>query len=168
MYDFNRNVLNLNVTYQNDKIHDTTFNATIQILKHIYDWKIDFMFYLAVDDSGRYSKELFRTQINVTKVLLDFRDNILLAPLVKGFIDAFDKDFELKFPLKPRNYTVKNYTVSMPLHMFPPIPVRFMAEVKHWMRLSPAKRIKKMEFAVNLTFYGKLSFEKMSVHISKI
>lgn len=150
----------MNLTIKNDYVHDTVFGASIQLLKPIYDWKIEFAIFLVDDDSEKYSRQLFRSQINVTKLLQGMRGNIIMAGIIKDFLNAFEGDIELKFPFKSRNYTLKSFTLPVPVNLFPPIPLRLVAEVKHWVRVAKGKGVKKMELIFNTTAYAKMNMKK--------
>lgn len=139
----------------NDGVHDTSFNSLILLNKNVYDWKVDFAILLADDDSDTYAREFFRTSINVSKVLQGYRGNFLVAPIVNSMLKALEIDFELKFPFRARKYCINNFTT--PGNLFPPMPLKFMVEFKHWARIARSKKTRKMEYSSTFNAYGRLN-----------
>lgn len=143
----------------NDGIHDSLLSGTVELRKDIYDLKSEFVLFLFEEKTNSYNREFFRTSINFTRVFNGFRGNYLLAPIIDSIIKTFDKDLELKFPIKKRSYMFENLTI--PGKFLPPGSIRFKVEMKQWMKTTPRMN-RKMDFASLFKVYGKLNWKIQS------
>lgn len=96
-------LVELNITFFNDGVHDTIINATMTTFVETYD--LISTITVRVPDSpsdNAYSYQFLRTSSSTEKFLNGNQGNFLSAIILKEIIKHLD--FELKFPMKPVSF----------------------------------------------------------------
>lgn len=129
-----------------NEMSSSKLNVTLQLLKEISDVRFDVIFKIPESaDDTKYTRQLFRTSINVTRLLQGVVGNSLIKYFINQLI--LNLDFQLKFPLKPGIYRMINYNYKG--EYLPPITTRLYYEVRMMGRFTNVKSL------TNLGKFGK-------------
>lgn len=132
-------------------------NVTLNLLQVISDVRFDVLFKIPESsDDTKYSRQLFRTSINITRLIQGVVGNSLIKYFMNQLI--LNLDFQLKFPLKPGIYRVINYNYKG--EYLPPITTRMYYEVKMMGRFRNVKSLTNLgKFSLCTAFkaYAKLN-----------
>lgn len=88
----------VNISFFNDGIKDTVFNAIAETFVDIHGLTVNFVLRIPETSSDtKYSREFLRTSVSFDKFINGNRGNYLVAILMDQLMKYID--FELKFPL---------------------------------------------------------------------
>lgn len=129
--DCNKEILNISITFSNQKNHDTSFNCTAETYAVLLKILVEGKLYLPEDKNDEnFQRLFFRTSVDVEKVLKNNYGNVIVQTVLENFLKSLT--FVLSFPLKTvsskfffcdgqitnefdfqkGNYSVINYSVS--------------------------------------------------------
>lgn len=96
---------------QNDGIHDSIANATIELFKQVEKLLITGVVSMpAFERDDKYQLILVKSVTDVDKLFKGFYGNFVTRTIMESFKNSID--FELKLPFKKRAYIITNFTAS--------------------------------------------------------
>lgn len=103
-FDNDPNFLKLNVTlFTRNENPSTIMNITFDLIKTLSNSYIYYEFNTPESDTDtKYLRQLFRSNIDVSKILQGIRGNFVISWLSDVLLKSFD--FEIKFPIRPVRY----------------------------------------------------------------
>lgn len=98
-HDCKENIAAINITLENDGLHDTIMNVTLESFIDFDNILVLSKLYLPDDKSGKsFTREYFSTSLDVSKITKAMKANALIRVVVEDLLKSLD--FELKFPMK--------------------------------------------------------------------
>lgn len=132
----------------------TTFNVTMMLNKEISNVRFDIVFKLPdTDTDTKFNRQLFRTSINMTRVLRGVTGNSLIKYLMDMMLKNLD--FELIFPMKPGVYRMINFQYKG--EFLPPITTKVYFECKMFGKFRILQNVKNFGRCTTFEVYAQLS-----------